>query len=298
MRVKRVPLAGETVIGWDFQEPMDGGKGSNQAIAAARLGALVSFVGRVGHDRIGDTGEEWMRQAGVNTRWLLRSETTSSGLGVILLAENGVPAMVTCMGSNAELTTADVDTALQELCEAKVLLTQFEIEPSVALHAARLARSYGMIAIVNPAPAQEQIAGLGAASILTPNETEAKVLLGMDPEQEVDFVWLSRQLRLTTGAETVIVTLGEKGISGSDETGEWQFDPPAVSGVDTSGAGDAFCAALAVSLVQGYSTRAASWLACAIAALSVTKPGTIPAYPTKKEAEQFLEKLTNKSRTG
>ncbi len=268
---------------------MDGGKGSNQAIAAARLGAVVSFVGRVGRDRIGDTGEEWMRQSGVNTRWLLRSESTPSGLGVILLDENGVPAMVTCMGASAELTIADIDAAMQELNGAKVLLTQFEIEPAVALYAARLARGCGMTAIVNPAPAQDKVEGLNVASILTPNETEAKVLLGMDPEQEVNFTLLCRRLRQETGAETVLITLGEKGAVGCDEAGNWHVEPPAVLVADTSGAGDAFCAALAVGLVQGYTTRDASRRACAIAALSVTKPGTIPAYPTQYEAEEFLD---------
>jgi ribokinase len=288
VRVNRIPRAGETVIGWDYQEPVDGGKGSNQAIAAARLGASVSFVGCVGRDRIGDTGETWMRDAGVDTQWLLRSERTSSGFGFILLEENGVPAMVTCMGANAELLKPDVERALDALRGASVLLTQFEIDPQVALHAARIAVSQRMIAIINPAPAIAQLDGLDTSMILTPNESEAKVLLGLDPDADADPGRLARLLRKKTGAGTVIVTAGEHGITGSDPAGEWTVKAPVVSVMDTSGAGDVFCAALAVGLVQGKLVKVASAEACAIASLSVTKAGTIPAYPTSAEAASFL----------
>jgi ribokinase len=291
LRVKRVPRAGETVIGWDFQEPVDGGKGSNQAIAAAKLGARVSFVGCVGRDRIGDDGERWMREAGVDTRFLRRSATRASGIGFIILDDNGVPAMVTSMGANAELSTADIDAALDSLSGAKVLLTQFEINPQIALYAARAARERGLIAIVNPAPAPEApLAGLDAASILTPNETEAKVLLGLDPEAPVDLERLARQTREQTGVDQVIVTAGERGAVGADTSGVWMVAPPAVTAVDTSGAGDVFCAALAVALVAGRILKAAAEWACAVAALSVTRSGTIPAYPTRDEVNHFLGK--------
>ena len=289
LRVKRVPRAGETVIGWDFQEPMDGGKGSNQAIAAAKLGARVSFVGCVGRDRIGDEGERWMREAGVNTRYLRRSDTMASGVGFIILGENGVPAMVTSMGANAELTEAEIDAALVALRGAKVLLTQFEIDPQIALYAARVARARGLVAIVNPAPAPDApLDGLNAASILTPNETEAKVLLGLDPEAPVELVRLAQQTREQTGVDQVIITAGEQGAVGADGSGTWTVKPPAVNVVDTSGAGDVFNAALAVGLVEGHSLKAAAEWACAVATLSVTRAGTIPAYPTREDVNRFL----------
>ncbi|RPI97777.1 MAG: ribokinase [Chloroflexi bacterium] len=288
LRVKRVPRAGETVIGWDFQEPMDGGKGSNQAIAAARLGAGVSFVGCVGCDRIGDDGERWMRDAGVDTRYLRRSSTTASGIGFIVLDDDGVPAMVTSMGANAELTKEDIDEALAGIDGARVLLTQFEIDPQIALYAARAARERGLIAIVNPAPAPDSpLAGLDAASILTPNETEAKVLVGLDPEAPIELELLARRTRERTDVEQVIVTAGERGAVGADQTGVWTVTPPAVKVVDTSGAGDVFCAALAVGLVAGHTLRAAAQWAVAVATLSVTRAGTIPAYPTQEEVTRF-----------
>ena len=289
VRVKRVPTAGETVIGWDFHEPVDGGKGSNQAIAAAKLGARTSFVGVVGRDRIGDDGERWMRDAGVETRYLRRSDTTSSGVGFIILDEEGVPAMVTTMGANAELSAEEIDAALGELQGAAVLLTQFEIDPQVALHAARAARRYGMIAIANPAPAPvEPVRGLEAATILTPNETEAKVLLGLDPGDKVDLAQLAERLCQQTGVEQIIVTAGEQGAVGVDASGTWHVRPPAVEVVDTSGAGDVFCAALAVALVGGKPLRAAAEWACAAATLSVSRAGTIPAFPTNEEVAKFL----------
>ena len=287
--MKRVPRAGETVIGWDFQEPMDGGKGSNQAIAAARLGAGVSFVGCVGRDRIGDDGERWMRDAGVNTRYLRRSATTASGVGFIILDHDGVPAMVTSMGANAELTQEDIDEALAGLNGARVLLTQFEIDPQIALYAARAARKRGLITIVNPAPAPDApLAGLDVASILTPNETEAKVLIGLDPEAPIELERLAQRTREQTGVEQVIVTAGERGAVGADSSGVWRVTPPAVEVIDTSGAGDVFCAALAVGLVAGHPLRSAAQWACAVAALSVTQAGTIPAYPTQEEVTRFL----------
>jgi ribokinase len=289
LRVKRVPRAGETIIGWDYQEPMDGGKGSNQAIAAARLGAPVSFVGCVGQDRIGDDGELWMREAGVDTRYLRRSASTSSGVGFIMLNDDGVPAMVTSMGANAELSTQDIDTALAHLPGAAVLLTQFEIDPQMALYAARAARQRGMIAIVNPAPAPTvPVPDLAVASILTPNETEAKVLLGLDPEDSLAPVELARQLIAQSGVAQLLITAGEKGVVGADQSGIWEIRPPAIEVEDTSGAGDVFCAALAVGLAEGKPLKPAAAWACAAATLSVAGAGTIPAFPTRVEVERFL----------
>jgi ribokinase len=283
-----VPRAGETVIGWDFHEPQDGGKGSNQAIAVARLGGHVSFVGCVGRDRIGDDGARWMRGAGVDIRFLRRSETTSSGVGFIILDDHGIPAMVTSMGANAEIQPEHIDAALDRLQGASVLLTQFEIDPQVALYAARVAKQRGMITIVNPSPVPEiPMEGLDAATILIPNETEAKVLLGLDPEAEIVPAEVVEALRRKSGVEQLIVTVGDKGAVGADNSGVWAVEPPLVKVVDTSGAGDVFCAALAVALVEGRSSREAAAWACTAASLSVSKPGTILAYPTRLEVDTF-----------
>jgi ribokinase len=288
LRVKRPPLPGETVIGWNYQEPVDGGKGSNQAIAAARLGGEVSFVGCLGNDRVGDDGARWMTESGVDLTYTRRS-STATGLGFIMLDDNGVPAMVSSLGANAELDSAAVDTALAGLPQARLLLTQFEIDLEVALYAARQARQRGMVSIVNPAPAPDSpIEGLDCADILVPNESEAGLLLGLPLGEAAEPEKLTWQLREMTGAGVVLVTLGDQGVVGCDGEGIWSVSPPPVAVADTSGAGDVFCAALAVALVEGKSIRQASAWACAVAALSVTRPGTIPAYPTRAEADMFI----------
>ena len=286
MRVKRLPVAGETVMGWDYQEPEDGGKGSHQAMAASRLGARVSFVGCVGQDQIGNTAQRWLTREGVDTKYLVRHPKIGSGVGFNLLDENGVPGMVVSMGANAELDEPTVEAAIQEYSNARVLLTQFEIRPEIALFAARKARGRGMISILNPAPAVQGFeAELDAASVLVPNETEARVLLGIDPSEWCAGDALASQLYQASGCQCVVVTLGEAGIAGCDAGGVWQIKAPRVTVVDTSGAGDVFCAAFAVGLVRGKSYRQASAWACGVAAISVTRPGTIPSFPTLAETE-------------
>jgi ribokinase len=284
VRVKRVPLAGETVIGWDFQEPIDGGKGSNQAIAAAKLGMKTSFVGRLGKDRLGQEAINWMSEAGVDIRYTTFSNTRSTGIGFIILNEEGVPAMVTTMGANEEIDRQRVDEVLKSLYGAKVMLTQFEIHPDVALHAASEARENGMTAIINPAPAAEiHPSQLSVADIVIPNETEAKLLLGYKPQLEIDPVVMAKELREQSGVSCVIITLGKQGIVGFDSSGSWSSKSPEVEVVDTSGAGDVFCAAFAAGIVKGWTYRSASKWACQVATFSVTRAGTIPAFPTMDE---------------
>jgi ribokinase len=284
LRVHQPPVPGETVMGWDFQEPKDGGKGSHQAMVAALLGAPTSFVGCVGQDRLGDKAVEWLLEAGVDIQYLKRSASRPTGVGFIMLDDSGVPAMVSSLGANVELDEKLVDQTLTELSSAQVLLTQFEIRPEVAICAAETARRLGMISIINPAPAVEiDIKQLTAADILVPNVSEANVLLGLNPGVEVDPMDVARRLLESTGAGCVLITLGERGVVGAEAKGTWQIFPPSVKVVDTSGAGDVFCGALAVGLAEGKSIKAAAEWACLVAAISVEKPGTIQSFPTREE---------------
>jgi len=286
IRAHRIPVAGETVLGWDSQEPMDGGKGSHQAMVAARLGAPTSFVGCLGKDRLGQTAVEWLKADGVDLRHLKFSETKSTAVGFIILNDEGVPAMVSSLGANEEVDESLVELALADFSQARLLLTQFEIRPVVAIHAAQAARRNGLIAIINPAPAYPvDLAQLSAAHILTPNETEARVLLGYPAQAEASPARLAAKLRQRCGVECVMVTAGEQGVAGDEAGAAWQCRPPKVEAVDTSGAGDVFCGALAVALLRGRSYRQAAEWACKVAALSVTRPGTIPAFPTAREVE-------------
>jgi ribokinase len=196
--------------------------------------------------------------------------------------------MVSSLGANAEITLEDVEASIADLPDAGVLLTQFEIPIQVALQSLQLARQEGLLTILNPAPAPEtMLSGLDSADILVPNETEARLLLGSPVEQDMDNLWLAKALREQTGTGVVLITIGERGVVGCDAQGAWSVNPPEVKVIDTSGAGDAFCAALAVALVEGKSVREASAWACRVATLSVTRQGTIPAYPTRAEVEAF-----------
>jgi ribokinase len=290
LRVDRVPRAGETVVGWDYQEPMDGGKGSNQAIAAARLGAGTSFVGCVGKDRLGRTGARWMRDNGVDVRFLLRSAGVASGVGFIMLDRDGKPAMVTSMGANAELTKEHAERAIRRLGTARVLLTQFEILPAVALRAAEVARELGMVTVVNPAPApaEEVPRGMfGGVDYLVPNEVEAMSLLGLPEGGQLPPNGMARELLGKMGVRCVMVTAGERGVGVADGSGDCMIAAPKVNVVDTSGAGDVFCAALSVGIAKGQDHRAAAAWACGAAALSVTRAGTIPSFPSLAEVVEF-----------
>ena len=294
MRVPRPPKIGETVIGWDFQQPMDGGKGSNQAIAASRLGARVSFVGCLGRDVIGNEGKRWMTESGVDVSWLKQIEGVSTGAGFILLDTIGDCALVTSMGANANLTSDYVEQAISNMPSASIVITQFEIPPQVAMHAVEVAHKLKMKTILNPAPVPDDLKlDMQSVSILIPNEIEAKMLLKLDEEIRIQPSIIAEMLFKESGAECVIITLGEKGVVGYDAVGSWMVEPTKVSLVDALGAGDEFCAALSVGIVNGKNIREASRWASAVAALSVTKQGTIPAFPTLAEVQEFLSKNVN-----
>jgi ribokinase len=279
-------------MGWGFEEPIDGGKGSNQAIAAARLGSRVAFVGCVGEDRYGKLGERFLRQAGVDIQFLKRSPTQSSLGGFVILNQQGIPAIVGLRGANGDLTEDDVETALNRLKDAQILLTQFEILPSVAMHAVSIAHQLGMTTILNPAPAPEDwIDGFHFADYLTPNETEAKSLLGLDPDSEKKPVDMALALWKKSQAGCVIVTAGSQGVFVADGNGVRHVAAPLVKAVDTTGAGDAFNASLAVGLIQGKTLAEAVEQACLVGAYTVTKQGTIPIFPTPADVEGFQAAL-------
>lgn len=284
VRVERLPSFGETILGLDYAEPLDGGKGSNQAIAAAKLGVATAFVGVVGRDRRGDEAIALLESYGVNVEHCTRSNDRATGAGVILLDPGGTPAMVTVPSANLELGATEVDRALASFPDARMALVQLEIVPQVALHALRGAKSRGLGTILNAAPAILQAGELTDAGIdvLVVNETEALALLEPHAD-EPSGMSLARTIRDATGIDSVIVTLGASGIVGCDGNGVWELGATPVEAVDTSGAGDVFCAALAANLIAGADLRAASGFATVAAACSVTRPGTIEAFPTSAD---------------
>jgi len=288
MRVDHFPTADETVLGWGYREALDGGKGSHQAIACSRLGVPTFFVGRVGDDRLGDTGAQWMRDAGVDLTYLVRSQTTPTGVGFIMIRPDGVPAITTAMGANAELSEEDIDAAEGLIARSSMMLVTFEIPPRIALYATRVGRRHGLTVILTPGPAERlQPADLGAVDILVPNAPEAKTLLGLDPEASVPPADLASQCLRYYGLERVVLTVGDQGAVVAEGDNVYQVPAVPVEVLDTPGAGDAFTAGLATSLLRRVGLEQAVRAGCLAGAYAVTVRESIPAFPTMAQLREF-----------
>jgi ribokinase len=293
-----LPRPGETVLGKSITSPPDGGKGSNQALAAAALGGDVAFVGRVGDDDLGSSLLALMRSRGVDVRHVSTSPTASTGCGINILDDRGVPEMIVIPGANDELDAGLVDAAFETFRHPKVVLTQMEIQPLVALHAAQVGKRLGAISIVNAAPATawplspEESAGV--VDILVVNEIEAEALdRQLRHADSASGYELPGRLAAVVRAASVIVTLGERGLYALHGGETWRLDAADVPVADTSGAGDVFCAALAVAVAEGIGVRQACSWASAAAAVSVTRSGTIPSFPTREMLDGFPPRSTN-----
>ena len=299
IRVERLPVAGETICSLSYDVSPDGGKGSNQAIAIGRLGGTAAFVGVVGRDNLGDLGERWLQEAGVDTRFLMRSDTRGTSTGIIIVDADGMNTIIDCgHGPEDELTVDCVESCVRSLEGAKVLLTGFEIPVASALHAARVAKELGMVTVVNPGPAPSEAMGcLSFVDILVPNESEGKLIAHLDVNASYPPMDLAREIRDSCAAGCVIVTLGADGSVGLDAKGLWTVKATHVPVVDTTGAGDAFCAALACGLATGKSAREASEWASIVAAHSVSRCGSIPSFPTTAEVDGLASGPGEKERS-
>ena len=289
IEVERFPAVGETVNGGGYFET-HGGKGSNMAVQAARLGARCAFVGRVGDDARGRSFRDMLTGEGVGTDHLHLQQGIATGVGFILLGPGGHNMIAIDSGANARFSTADVDQAEGAMRPPATVLTQLEIPLATAMSGMRRGRDAGCTTILNPAPAQDLSAhDLASVSVITPNETEARVCLGMGPGERADEEALGRRL-LERGCGAALLTLGERGClcvtaDGSEHVPG--FTVPAV--VDTTGAGDAFNAALAVGLSEGRPLREAARFANAAAALCCTTLATLPAYRRRPDVDAFME---------
>ena len=291
--VSTLPQPGETVIGHGMTWPLDGGKGSNQAIAAANLGARVAFVGRVGTDRLGESAFELLKSKDIDVGHLSRSVTTSTGCGVNIVDSQGIPEMITIQGANAELSVEHVSNAFESYGHVRVVLTQMEIDPRVALYAAHVGKQHGAISIVNAAPAvnwpADEDNNYAPVDILVVNEIEAKILDGNARRSSREPALTARLQKSL--AKSVIITLGGDGLVAQQGRARWRLDAADVQAVDTCGGGDVFCAALAVRVAEGVSLHEASAWANLAAAISVTQRGTIPTFPTRFEVDTFAAQL-------
>ena len=285
IKVPHVPVPGETIIGGTFSIAA-GGKGANQAVAAARAGGDVTFVARVGDDMFGEQAKEGFVKDNINVDHVLSDKGAPSGVALIFVGEDGENSIAVASGANANLSPSDVEAAGDAISSADILIMQLETPLDTVQKAASIASGSGVKVILNPAPAQplsDDI--LKHVSILTPNESEAEILTGIKVQMEDD---AAADALIAKGIETVIVTMGAKGAFVVTADSKELVAGFSVEAVDATAAGDTFNGALAVALAEGKALKAAVSFANAAAALSVTKLGAQPSAPTREEIDKFL----------
>jgi ribokinase len=288
IRLDRLPRAGETVLGGEFMTAA-GGKGANQAVAAARAGGKVSFIARLGGDRLGDQALAIFVKDGINVKHVSRDRRAASGAALIFVAAHGENSIAVAAGANDRLSPQHVRRARLVIARAQVLLMQLETPLPTIEAAARLAVSNGTRVILNPAPARQLPDRLlRRVSILTPNELEAESLTGIRIKGYTDAARAAQRLR-QRGVETVIVTLGARGALIADGQSAELVRSFKVHAVDTTAAGDVFNGALAAALSQGQRLRDAVRFANAAAALSVTCMRAQPSAPRRLAIERFMK---------
>lgn len=287
MQVPDFPGPGETIIGHGFGEG-PGGKGSNQAIAAARLGAASQFIGQLGDDQYGDDAVELWKHEGVDTSGVSRNNDSHTGVGFVIVDDNGENEITVAPGANDELSKEDVHIEADTIQSADVLLIQLEIGDEPVQAAVELAAEAGTTIICNPAPARELSASiLEHVDYLTPNEHEARTLAGNGFNEKDDETVAQELLKL--GADTVALTRGGAGALLVTADGIRSVQTPNIDVVDTTGAGDSFNGALAVALAEGQDDHDAIRFACAAGALAVTKSEVIPGLPNRKAVDRLVE---------
>lgn len=290
-RAERLPQIGETLLGKSFVLG-PGGKGSNQAVAAARLGADVSFITRLGADAFGDMAIQIWEEAGVRPVVRRMPESYTGAAFIFIEDGTGNNCIIISPGAATEIAAADLDAEAGLISEAAVFVAQLEQPLSAAVRGLEIARANAVTTILNPAPAQplgDDV--LKLCDYLTPNETELAQLAGM-PVPDVDAARAAADRLLQRGVGTVVVTLGEKGalLHGKGRSAV----VPAVSAgpvVETTGAGDAFNGAFATALARGDDPNVAVRYGCAAAGLSVTRAGAARSMPDRGEVEALLARL-------
>ena len=285
--VQRMPEPGETVHGDGFFMA-GGGKGANQALAAARLGAEARMVGRVGDDDFGRSLLDSMRSAGVDMGGVALDPANSTGVAVIMVDGDGQNIIAEVYGANRASDESQIEAAKLAMEGADTLMLQLETPPEVSLAVARFARDAGVRVVWDPAPAADMPEeGFALADILTPNETEAAELTGIRV-LDVSSARLAADALLARGAGTAIVKMGYEGVFGATRGEQYYVPPMNVDAVDSVAAGDAFGAGLAVALSEGRGLHDALRFGAAAGALAVTKPGAQGAMPYRAEVDELL----------
>jgi ribokinase len=294
VRCARLPRPAETISARDVSEVL-GGKGANQAVAAARLGAEVTMIGRVGDDAFGQRLRTGLKENGVSVDWVLTTSNCASGLAIVAVEESGENCIMVVPGANGRLTPADVLAAGEVIRRADVVLVQLEVPLETTIAAIKLARECGTPVILDPAPApalgnehSAMLSDLLQVEVACPNEAEALALTNVRIETVADAEQAACCLR-SFGPKYGIVTLGARGAVLCEPDSRPSLIPAFhINAVDTTAAGDAFAAALAVRLAQGAAISEAVRFACAAGAIAASRPGAQPAMPTLQEVDALL----------
>ncbi|HEY2546965.1 MAG TPA: ribokinase [Candidatus Acidoferrum sp.] len=295
----RIPVRGETLTGASFAS-FPGGKGANQAYAAARLGTPVSMIGKLGNDSFGAELRANLESVGVDTT-AIENESTSTGIAQIITAENGENVIVVIPGANAHVSPLYVEKHVNVIRKASIVLTQLEIPLETVEYLASVTRKEGIPLVLDPAPARllpESL--LQRVDWLTPNESETCSLLGLKsqdlPEEELQEV---AETLLRRGSSNVLLKLGHRGcFLGLADGRRIHIPAYSVRAIDSTAAGDAFNGAFASAILEGHDpVRAASW-ASAVAAISVTRRGAQPSMPTNAEVQEFLREREGTKQAG
>lgn len=279
------PAPGETILGGEFLMNA-GGKGANQAVAAARLGGSVSFVGKVGNDIFGDKAVDNIEKEGIDVSAVTRDEKAPSGVAQIIVDSKGENCIVVAPGANMNLHRPDVDHALEKIINTDILLMQLEVPIDTILYAAKKAHQAGVKVILNPAPAAPLPNELYEyLYMITPNESETELLTGIKVTDEASALEAATVFK-ESGIESIIITMGSKGAYVFSD--EWKGTVPAfkVKPVDTTAAGDCFNGALAVALAKGAALTEAVTFANHAASIAVTRAGAQASLPFIEEVKE------------
>ncbi len=286
-RAPRIPQPGETIIGRDFHT-LPGGKGANQAVAAARLGAAVAMVGRVGSDAFARLLLDNLAAAGADHTYVIQDPGAATGVALIVVDAAGQNSIVVASGANMRLSPADVEAAETAIASADVLLVQLETPLETVTRAAQLAHAHGVTVILNPSPAQPlPPALLSLVDVLVLNESETALLTGLPIDSLVRVEAAAGALR-ASGVGVVILTLGERGALLAQAGSTQAFPVFRVTVVDTTAAGDAFMGGLGVALAEGQSLAESIRWGNAAGALAATQLGAQPSLPTRRAVEKLL----------
>ncbi len=296
--IKRFPRRGETLEATNWHVEEDGGKGATVSVALGRLGVSTGYIGKVGYDPWGDMGDQWMSESGVDTTYMYRDHSVSTGTGLILIEEDSTNTIIDGDSACKALTWQETHDAIEAMKEAKIFITGFGMPFAKALDGAKIAKEeYGMTTFCNVSPLpSEEMGDLSFLDYMILNDVEALALCGLEEDADVVYKDVLKQLQDKYHCKGVIMTCNAKGSVVLDGEEYWEVAPTPVKAVDTIGAGDGYLAAVAAGLVWGKNLKEATEWASKYAAYKVTRPGSMTrrpgcGYPEKPEVDAFIASL-------